>query len=271
MNTCAAGDLRRPMRTAARRCRSAARPTPCNCRPTAYRTGAPRHRPRYARAVAAPNGAAPGRGSDQLAIVKSAPLPGKVPVTVQYRRFRALFKRKRSRSHAADAVNAAESMHRLFVALRPPPAIRAAACSTLMAACPRARWQDDEQLHLTLRFIGEVERPVAEDVARRARPGLAPRAERRARRRRPLRQARARSMRYGRASRRTTRSPRFTARSTRRWSGPACAPERRAYLPHVTLARLPRSAAAGPAIDRWLAAHAGADQRAVRAAATDPV
>jgi 2'-5' RNA ligase len=27
-----------------------------------------------------------------------------------------------------------------------------------------ARWQDDEQLHLTLRFIGEVDRHVAEDV-----------------------------------------------------------------------------------------------------------
>jgi 2'-5' RNA ligase len=27
------------------------------------------------------------------------------------------------------------------------------------------RWQDDGQLHLTLRFIGEVERPLAEDIA----------------------------------------------------------------------------------------------------------
>ena len=27
------------------------------------------------------------------------------------------------------------------------------------------RWQDEEQLHLTLRFIGEVERPVANDLA----------------------------------------------------------------------------------------------------------
>src|SRR6478672_13847153 len=30
---------------------------------------------------------------------------------------------------------------------------------------PDFRWQDDEQLHLTLRFIGEVERPVANDLA----------------------------------------------------------------------------------------------------------
>jgi 2'-5' RNA ligase len=27
------------------------------------------------------------------------------------------------------------------------------------------RWQSDEQLHLTLKFIGEVERPVADDIA----------------------------------------------------------------------------------------------------------
>jgi 2'-5' RNA ligase len=30
---------------------------------------------------------------------------------------------------------------------------------------PDFRWQDDEQLHLTLRFIGEVDRPVADDLA----------------------------------------------------------------------------------------------------------
>ena len=34
-----------------------------------------------------------------------------------------------------------------------------------MEGVPGLRWQDDEQLHLTLRFIGEVERPVAEDLA----------------------------------------------------------------------------------------------------------
>ena len=30
---------------------------------------------------------------------------------------------------------------------------------------PGWAWQDDAQLHITLRFIGEVERPVAEDLA----------------------------------------------------------------------------------------------------------
>jgi RNA 2',3'-cyclic 3'-phosphodiesterase len=55
-------------------------------------------------------------------------------------------------------------MHRLFVALRPPAPIRASLLG-LMGGIAGARWQDDDQLHVTLRFIGEVERPVAEDVA----------------------------------------------------------------------------------------------------------
>ncbi len=34
----------------------------------------------------------------------------------------------------------------------------------LMSGISGARWQDDDQLHLTLRFIGEVDRHQAEDV-----------------------------------------------------------------------------------------------------------
>jgi 2'-5' RNA ligase len=30
---------------------------------------------------------------------------------------------------------------------------------------PELRWISNDNLHLTLRFIGEVERPVAEDIA----------------------------------------------------------------------------------------------------------
>ena len=54
-------------------------------------------------------------------------------------------------------------MHRLFVAIRPPEPVREQLLD-LMEGAPGLRWQDEEQLHLTLRFIGEVERPVAEDV-----------------------------------------------------------------------------------------------------------
>jgi RNA 2',3'-cyclic 3'-phosphodiesterase len=56
------------------------------------------------------------------------------------------------------------AMHRLFVALRPPPAIRDMLIDT-MGGVPGARWQDDEQLHITLRYIGEVDRRMGEDVA----------------------------------------------------------------------------------------------------------
>jgi 2'-5' RNA ligase len=55
-------------------------------------------------------------------------------------------------------------MHRLFVAIRPPGPIRDLLIDA-MDDSPDFRWQDEEQLHLTLRFIGEVERPVADDLA----------------------------------------------------------------------------------------------------------
>ena len=54
-------------------------------------------------------------------------------------------------------------MHRLFVAIRPPDRIRDALLD-VMGGIRGARWQNDDQLHLTLRFIGEVDRHQAEDV-----------------------------------------------------------------------------------------------------------
>jgi RNA 2',3'-cyclic 3'-phosphodiesterase len=55
-------------------------------------------------------------------------------------------------------------MHRLFVAIRPPERIIDLLIDA-MDDSPEFRWQDEEQLHLTLRFIGEVDRPQADDVA----------------------------------------------------------------------------------------------------------
>lgn len=55
-------------------------------------------------------------------------------------------------------------MHRLFVAIRPPRTMRASLLAA-MGSIAHARWQSDEQLHLTLRFIGDVDRHGAEDVA----------------------------------------------------------------------------------------------------------
>jgi 2'-5' RNA ligase len=54
-------------------------------------------------------------------------------------------------------------VHRLFVAIRPPEPIRNLLLDT-MGGVSGARWQTDDQIHLTLRFIGEVDRHRAGDV-----------------------------------------------------------------------------------------------------------
>lgn len=145
-------------------------------------------------------------------------------------------------------------MHRLFVALRPPPDIRHL-LTVAMAGVPQARWQDDDQLHITLRYIGEVDRPLAEDVALALGQvhGAAPRV------------AIAGVGAFDKLGRvdalwagvtphdELTRLHKKVDQALVRLG---LTPEGRAYLPHVTLARLPRSAGRGPAIDRWRADHA---------------
>ena len=54
--------------------------------------------------------------------------------------------------------------HRLFAAIRPPAPV-VDALLALEGGIAGARWQDESQLHLTLRFFGEVEAPQAEDIA----------------------------------------------------------------------------------------------------------
>ena len=53
--------------------------------------------------------------------------------------------------------------HRLFVGIRPPPPIRDMLIDR-MEALDGARWQDDDQLHVTLRFVGEVDARMADDL-----------------------------------------------------------------------------------------------------------
>lgn len=55
-------------------------------------------------------------------------------------------------------------MHRLFVALRPSAPVRAI-LTALMGGVEQAKWQKDDQLHMTLRFIGSVDGHVADDIA----------------------------------------------------------------------------------------------------------
>ncbi len=56
------------------------------------------------------------------------------------------------------------NMPRLFVAIRPPAQIKDQLLG-IMGGVEAARWQDEAQLHLTLRFVGEVDPPLAEDLA----------------------------------------------------------------------------------------------------------
>ena len=55
-------------------------------------------------------------------------------------------------------------MHRLFAAIRPPEPIRDLLIDAMDDSAD-FRWQDEDQLHITLRFIGEVDRPLADDLA----------------------------------------------------------------------------------------------------------
>ncbi len=143
-------------------------------------------------------------------------------------------------------------MHRLFVGLRPPPAIRELLFDT-MGGVPGARWQSDEQLHLTLRFIGEVDRRTAEDAAHvlstvRAAPielhieGVGQFDTR----------GRANALWAGVRPREAVTALHKKVDQALVRAG--LEPERRAYLPHITLARM--GGGAGPT-DRWLADHAG--------------
>ena len=54
-------------------------------------------------------------------------------------------------------------MIRLFVALQLPENVRTR-LTALQGGVPGARWASDSQLHLTLRFIGEVDGNVAHDI-----------------------------------------------------------------------------------------------------------
>jgi 2'-5' RNA ligase len=125
-------------------------------------------------------------------------------------------------------------MHRLFVAIRPPQDV----CDLLIDAMDDhagLRWVGEEQLHLTLRFIGEVERPLANDLA-----------------------AAIGSIRFGAFELKVSGVGRYDRRSGGAvWAGiepkgPVAAlaakveracqaaglePERRAFHPHITLAR----------------------------------
>ena len=55
-------------------------------------------------------------------------------------------------------------MHRLFLALRPPEPVMQACFDAMEDGPPGWAWQDEDQLHVTLRFIGEVDRRQGDDI-----------------------------------------------------------------------------------------------------------
>lgn len=140
--------------------------------------------------------------------------------------------------------------HRLFVAIKPPESVLDLLIDT-MDGIDNARWQSDEQLHLTLRFVGEVDSPRANDLAdalgevRGAPFDLAMRGtgvfEKK---------GRVHTLWAGLAP-----SPALLALQKRIES--ACRsvglpPETRSFAPHVTLARLSGGAGAvGPYLSQW--------------------
>ncbi len=143
-------------------------------------------------------------------------------------------------------------MHRLFVALRPPRAMREQLLDA-MGGVPGARWQSDDQLHLTLSFVGAVDRPRADDIAARLaavdhpRPAIA------------LRGAgsfdhkgHVHSLWAGIAPDAALKQ--LHDRIGRALTRAGVEPETRAFTPHITLARLGRQA--GP-VEPFLARIAG--------------
>jgi 2'-5' RNA ligase len=143
-------------------------------------------------------------------------------------------------------------MLRLFVGIGFPPELKLR-LSLLCSGIPKARWVDPGNLHLTLRFIGEISEDVAADVDQ----ALAKLQARRF----SLRLAgtgvfggdRPRSLWVG-----VERNPDLTAlrdKIEQALTRVGLPPEPRKFAPHVTLARLQN-----PPFDQiaeFLAAHAG--------------
>ena len=141
-------------------------------------------------------------------------------------------------------------MPRLFVAIRPPEAVRDQLIDT-MEGVKNARWQGEEQLHLTLRFVGELDNRTAEDFA--AALGTIVAA--------PFELALAGVGHFARKGRAHTLwaglAPSAELAALQKKVERACQaaglePERRKFMAHVTVARL---GGASGRIEGWLAAH----------------
>jgi RNA 2',3'-cyclic 3'-phosphodiesterase len=125
-------------------------------------------------------------------------------------------------------------MHRLFVAIRPPEHIRDLLIDAMDDSAD-FRWQDEEQLHLTLRFIGEVERPAADDLAAELARIRAPPFELRVAGTGRFEQRSSGALWAGVEPRAPVAA--LAAKVERACLTVSLEPERRAFHPHITLAR----------------------------------
>jgi 2'-5' RNA ligase len=139
----------------------------------------------------------------------------------------------------------------LFVAIRPPEPVRERLLD-LMEGLPDMRWQDDDQLHLTLRFVGEVERPVAEDLSvalqhiRFERFSIALNGVGK------FEKHRGGALWAGVEPKEQLKA--LNAKVERACQSAGLEPERRAYHPHITLARWKGRA---QRLESWLERHGG--------------
>ena len=129
-------------------------------------------------------------------------------------------------------------MPRLFVALELPMAVRDVLLG-YRGGVIGARWQNDEQLHLTLRFIGEVDRHQAADIdAALATVNVQPFALRLGDIGSFERRGRVDTLWVGVHPREAVAA--LAQRVDTTLARVGIAPETRAFVPHITLARLGR-------------------------------
>lgn len=141
-------------------------------------------------------------------------------------------------------------MARLFIAVRPPAAVRRTLIEA-MGGIESARWQEDDQLHLTLVFVGEVGRSQTEDLTEALEavesPAFAAEVA-------GVGHFEHRGVPTALWARVPLTEPlaQLQRRTERACRHAGLGPGRRGYRPHITLARLPRSAAS---IGPWLSEH----------------
>jgi RNA 2',3'-cyclic 3'-phosphodiesterase len=141
-------------------------------------------------------------------------------------------------------------MARLFVSLRPPPEVRDALLAA-QGGVEGARWQDEDQLHLTLRFVGEADPRMADDLASALSAISAPAFTLSLRGAGHFeKRGRTHTLWAGIAA--NPDLDHLQRKVERACQAAGFPPEPRKFAPHVTLARMRGS---GPGIGEWVARH----------------